>query len=275
MRGQALPGAGPAAGKARLGFTLIELLVVIAIIAILASLLLPALARSKAKAQGVRCLSNTKQMTLGWYMYADDNNGTFPRNCSTTDQSVNSWCLGILSWSANTTDNTNRLNLVRSLLGAYCANQVDVYHCPADIYTCNEWGQQMLRVRSVSMNSFINGYPQDTTPVPPWYIYRKISDMTNPKPSDLWVFVDEHPDSINDGWLIVSWLMRGVWSDIPASYHNGACGFSFADGHSEIHKWRESGTLMPVTKETYSGTRLGGTYDLPWAIQHTSAVTPY
>ena len=97
--------------------------------------------------------------------------------------------------------------------------------------------------------------------------------MTSPKPSDLWVFVDEHPDSINDGWLIISWQMANVWTDLPASYHNRACGFSFADGHAEIHKWRDASTCLPVTKVTYAGNSPVGRIDFPWALQHTSART--
>ena len=86
------------------------------------------------------------------------------------------------------------------------------------------------------MNCYVNGYSGDPTPVSGWQIYRKQSDMNNPRPSDLWVFVDEHPDSINDGWLIISWAMGSSWSDLPASYHNGACGFGFADGHAKWYK---------------------------------------
>ena len=175
-------------------------------------------------------------------MYADDNNGVFPRNCNTGDQTINSWVLGILREPQHDRQ-YQRLNLMNSLIGPYCARQLDIDHCPADNYTCIEWGQQMRRVRSISMNCYVNGYSGDATPVSGWSIYRKESDMTNPKPSDLWVFVDEHPDSINDGWLIISWQMANVWSDLPASYHNGACGFGFADGHAEIHKWHEGAAL--------------------------------
>jgi prepilin-type N-terminal cleavage/methylation domain-containing protein/prepilin-type processing-associated H-X9-DG protein len=253
------------------GFTLIELLVVIAIIAILAAMLLPALARARAKAQGIVCLGNGKQLTLAWLMYADENNGVFPPNGNTGDQSLNTWVRGVLSWDVNNPENTNLTFLTDSLLGPYCKRQTGIYHCPADNYTCLEGGVSMQRVRSFSMNAFIDGDQHNITPVNGWTIYHKSASILNPKPSNLWVFVDEHPDSINDGWLIISWGMGGTWSDLPASYHGGACGLTFADGHAEIRKWQDANMDRPVKKATYYGDVAAGPRDFPWMRERTSA----
>jgi prepilin-type N-terminal cleavage/methylation domain-containing protein/prepilin-type processing-associated H-X9-DG protein len=263
-------------------FTLIELLVVIAIIAILAAMLLPALSKAKTKAQGIQCLSNTKELTLGWLMYADDNNGKLVPN-QNEDGNVNpSWVKGILSWAANNPDNTNIFFLTGAggLLGPYL-KAPGIYHCPADVYTCSEAGQQVLRVRSISMNGFVQGGAYGPAPTSTWYptwrAYNKMSDITVPAPANLIVFVDEHPDSINDGWWITQVgsslsVNPGVWEDLPASYHNGACGFSFADGHSEIHKWLVGSTKQPVKKVSYNGSIAApGSQDIMWLIPRVSA----
>jgi prepilin-type N-terminal cleavage/methylation domain-containing protein/prepilin-type processing-associated H-X9-DG protein len=265
--------------KRRAGFTLIELLVVIAIIAILASMLLPALSKAKAKAQGVYCLGNQKQLTLAWLMYSDDNqNNLVPNHDGGTQSYDLSWVPGWLDFTANNPANTNILYLRNSKIGPYTKN-VGIYKCPADIYNCREGGQLMPRVRSVGMNGFIEGGAYrgehrsgDSHWYTGWWAYDKMTDIKNPFPSKLWVFVDEHPNSINDGWTIMNVTDPNNWTDLPASYHNGACGFGFADGHAEIKKWLEQSTKVPVNPNVqYNGFPARNSRDIQWIIERSSA----
>ena len=248
----------------------------------LAALLLPALTGAKIKAQGIICLSNTKQLALGWMLYAGDSDDRCVNNLPWGNSQ--NWVNNFMSWALDS-DNTNVAFIATSLLGKYTSNY-KIYKCPADIYLSA--AQRRVgwsgRVRSMSMNGCVGAASLNRTDAwakgeadsPGYQQFVKTADFRHP--ANIYVTLDEHPDSINDGYFWTSIpktivATAGNWADLPASYHNGAAGFSFADGHSEIHKWRFPSTKLPVST---TGSFIGAPYpksasaDNEWLQSHSS-----
>src|SRR5688572_5036389 len=274
------------------GFTLIELLVVIAIIAILASMLLPALSKAKTKAHGIKCLGNLKQLQLAWHLYAGDNDDKLTSSGYIRPVEPTAWVDGWLDFNPATTDNTNTAILKdpnRSKFAKYLQS-VDVYRCPADLSTVKIRGVVHPRVRSMGMTQAI-GWPHLSSRPGGWLapggyneqqrrykVYQKMSDIVIPGPAMLWVLMDEHPDSINAGGfanMMVESEGAARIIDFPASYHNGAAGISFADGHAEIRKWVDPRTRAPVK---YTGSMAlnvasPNNKDMIWLAERTSTRT--
>jgi len=257
--------------------------------------LLPTLARAKQKAYAVSCMSNQKQMITAAIMYAGENSERWVPNQPGQNPG---WVAGNMDWSSNNRDNTNVAQLIdprQSVIGPYIKSSA-VFHCPSDKSIVDNEGP---RVRSVSMSQavgtvstsagqlvagvavngqWLGGSDIQNNLQTAWHTYGRTSQMLTPSPSELWVFVDEHPDSINDAGLAVQMVnggISGVIVDFPASYHNGGCGFAFADGHAEIHIWNGPHMKEPDihngNDHSLQAVDLDSSRDLQWLQRHTSA----
>jgi len=285
----------PALRAERAGFTLIELLVVLAVIGILAALLLPALARARGRAEAIACINNTRQLALGWLLYSDDHDGALPYNLvlyGTSYRTDLNWVNNVLTWDLSS-DNTNTATVTGASLGAYFVNPKIVL-CPSDrtlsaAQLAAGWNQ---RVRSYSMNAMMGdvgyytarGYNLNN---PNYLQYFKLTQIT--QPANYFVFLDEHPDSITDGYFLDKDAGSASspppygesaadpaggqeWLQLPASYHNRCAAFSFADGHGELHRWLDPETVQPIQPNVpflpVSVTSSGG--DFQWVLTHMS-----
>jgi len=269
------------------GFTLVELLVVIAIIAILAALLLPALSRAKEQAYTAVCINNQKQLQLSWLLYVEDSNGKVPRNDNNTlnwvppNEQSQLWVQGIMSLESWTWfdphDNTNTLKLIDPqycTLGPY-TKAVGLYKCPADKSWVMIDGQRHNRVRSYSMNDYLGAWVGSLGIGDFWRTRRQISQFVSPPPCDTFVFICEHPDSIQDGTFETDMNTEyESLTSLPGSFHGHSGVLSFADGHVEKHRWVDSRTIRPYLHEGFPGGRVPGSKDVQWLRAHTAQLYP-
>jgi len=264
-------------------FTLVELLVVIAVIAILATLLTAALSEAKSKGHSIACLNHERQLIVAWHIYADENEGRVAKNYGISrtletiaDGTYQNWVNNVLDWSSDPM-NTNKALLFAGGIGLYLSGQAEVYRCPADRAVSE--AQQALgwhsRVRSYSMNAMVGDAGEFTTDGfntnnPAYQQFFAFTEI--PRPSDIFVFIEEHPDSLRDGYFLNN-AATYQWTDLPASYHSGGANLVYADGHAEYQRWKVGSTRVPPQPLAFDpGYTLQGKErrDFYWLMQRTS-----
>jgi len=243
------------------GFTLIELLVVIAVIAILAALLLPALAATRSKADAISCQNNLRQLALATFLYAGDFHDELPYNTGSNEIGIWvgrgwywNWTSSVMDWEVSNTDNTNTALVTLGGIGPYTSRTAAIYRCPSDHVVSDPQAKVGWtgRVRSISMNAMVGNAGEylvggQNTNNLGYVQFIKLGQIL--QPSQIFVFIEEHPDSINDGYFL-NHVDSLRWNDLPASYHGGAANLTFADGHLEKHQWRLASTRQPSQADT-------------------------
>ena len=274
--------------KPQAGLTLVELLVVIATIAVLAALLLAGLSRAQGRATGIQCLSNNRQLMIAWRMYTEEANGRLLSAKGGPWQ----WMSGWLNYSPGNRSNWDpSVDILKSPLWPYCGKNTAIFKCPADSSTVVVDGVTHPRVRSISMLNWVGGRADGQgnpdgigfsntrlgTQPGEYRVYYHLSDIQNPGPAMTFLFVDERMESINDGFFVTDMLTYPNTTadicDFPAQYHNGAAGFSFVDGHSELKKWSTRELLHPpiYNKVVPYPTPLAGfNADAYWLMDHAT-----
>jgi prepilin-type processing-associated H-X9-DG protein len=284
-------------------FTLVEALAIVAVLAIFGALLVPAFAQdNKTRVRDLRCMDNHAQLIESWLMYANDfedyvaNNYTIPG----TESAINKWkTTGVCdAWAPNVmtftfgsaidvNSTTNTALAQAGLLAPYHQRDIEFYHCPADNFLSRQqkaagWKS---RLRSVGMNSNWGrtdpgeskaGNPASWTYGAPYRQWHRVSEVR--KPAERYVFVDEHADSVNDGFFLVNWggpagdypgtSASGMWGDIPGFYHNNATPFGFADGHTELKKWLSRPIPVRADGQFISGR--ADIRDQQWYVRHVA-----
>jgi len=264
------------------GFTRIDLLSIIAVILILGLLGAQKMGAADSAAVGVTCTGNMRQLLRSLHLYTSDNGDFFPYMI---DGSGPNWLNHTGNIAPDATNSAKLINPTFSMLAPYLNGNASIFRCPADLSTVTVGGQPVPRVRSVSMNQAVGTNPNSTggrtATYGPWLdgahshtanqtyrTYARLADIVNPRPENLFVFLDEHPDSMNDsGFACIGPRLSGPynWIDWPATYHNKAGGFGFADGHGEIHSWVGAGTLVSPPSAASAQP------DLHWLATHVTA----
>lgn len=265
------------------GFTLAELMVVVAIMAILAALLIPALSKGNERGKAAYCLNNFRQLSLALHIFASDHEDALPGNMGKDgiQQTVArgefaNWVNNVMTWELDS-DNTNAWLQGANGLGRDAGNSAKIFKCPSDraLSDVQKKAGWRERVRSVSMNAMVGNAGEFmaggvNTNNPHYVQFMRLGDV--PDPSRIFTFIEEHPDSINDGYFL-NRFHSYQWNDLPASFHNRGANLAYADGHAEWHRWKSPRTTPPSSPDSAKLPMMipaGQRTDFYWLMSQTS-----